>query len=141
MCKAYVRQIDAALIPAPRASQAARQSADHDIVARQIELDRAVAAGAFQRIGGTPRHRQQKFPVRQRHGVDHEKIAEAALGARHTLRALRKNVFVVPVTVFVLDNLNEGVVGDETLDEDAAVKKVARVPAHRCLAGRNHHHA
>ena len=50
-------------------------------------------------------------------------------------------MFVVPVTVFVLDNLNEGVVGDETLDEDAAVKKVARVPAHRCLAGRDHHHA
>ena len=136
-----MREIDISVFPAPGAHETARHPTNVRVGSREIELDGTVASHAFQRIGGAPRHCQQKVAVRERDRVDHEKITEAALRPWHSLRSGGKNAFVVPVTVLVLDDLYQNVVRDQALHKDATVEEVAGIPSHRGLSGGDHHDA
>ena len=79
--------------------------------------------------------------MRDRCGIDDEELAETAFRSwAAAFRSLRENVLVVPVTVLVLDDLDERVVGNQSLDEDAPVEKITRIPAHGGLASGDHDH-
>ena len=139
MCHAYMRQVDQCIRPPPCANQPSRRAPDVGVLPRNVEPDGAVATRPLQRVIRAPWHLEHEVAALQRHGVEHQELAEAALCTRPAFRARRKDVLVVPVAVAVLDDLQENIVRHETLDQDAPVEKVARVPAHRGAARSEHH--